>query len=106
MGSPRRREFARSAQRWLNVSTNYIPSHIRLSTWETTLRDRLGVFKKLKKEQWRMLYEDFTNRGDRPFDVYAGENLVYPWAKAWKELRRNRKLDLRQGMCAHGEMLT
>jgi hypothetical protein len=52
-----------------------------------------------------MLYEDFTNRGDRPFDVYAGENLLYPWAKAWKELRRNRKLTLRQGMCAYRGML-
>lgn len=69
----------------------------RLSRWESTLRDDLGVFKRLKKGHWRILYREYERRGKRPFDLFAGDDLVYPWQKVWKELRRNRNMALPRG---------
>ena len=83
-----------SYERFTNVDsfTDFVAP--RLSTWETTLRDRLGVMKRLKKEQWRLLYREYERRGQRPFDLYANGVLVYPWNKVWKEFRRRRNLPL------------
>ena len=44
-----------------------------------------------------MLYRDYERGGKKPFDLYAGGNLVYPWKKVWKELRRNRNMTLPRG---------
>lgn len=55
------------------------------------------MFKRLKKEHWRLLYEQYMDRGKKKFDLYANGFLVYPWGKVWKELRRRRKMTLQQG---------
>jgi hypothetical protein len=84
------------------IRNSGISSHLltlvaqRLSTWETTLRDRLGVMERLKKEHWRLLYHEYERRGQRPFDLYANDDLVYPWNKVSKEFRRRRNLPLPQ----------
>ncbi|KAI0865902.1 hypothetical protein F4860DRAFT_509784 [Xylaria cubensis] len=59
-----------------------------LSTYETTLRDRLQLRKKLKRADWPIVYHHFRNRGGKETGLYLNGARI-PWNKAWKEIRRS-----------------
>ncbi|KAI0188891.1 hypothetical protein EV127DRAFT_470863, partial [Xylaria flabelliformis] len=59
-----------------------------LSTYETTLRDRLQLRKKLKRADWSIVYHHFRNRGGKETGLYLNGARI-PWNKAWKEIRRS-----------------
>ncbi|CAH0018189.1 unnamed protein product [Clonostachys rhizophaga] len=59
-----------------------------LSVYETRLRDLLGVRKKLKREDWSIIYQHYLNRNKRSSALYL-DGVKIPWKKAWKEIRRS-----------------
>ncbi|KAI0863378.1 hypothetical protein F4860DRAFT_522071 [Xylaria cubensis] len=59
-----------------------------LSTYETKLRDKLGLRKKLKKGDWTAVYQHIRNRGGKETGIYLNGTRI-PWEKAWKEIRRS-----------------
>ncbi|KAG8162179.1 hypothetical protein KVR01_007944 [Diaporthe batatas] len=69
-----------------------------LSTWEVKLRE-LGVLKKLKAQDWSVIYQNICPRlkhhGKKEFQkptVIHIHGTKRPWDKCWKEIRRNRAL--------------
>ncbi|KAI2627759.1 hypothetical protein GGR54DRAFT_590352 [Hypoxylon sp. NC1633] len=61
---------------------------IPLSTYETKLRDKLGLRKKLKKSDWSAVYQSYLKRNGKDTAVYLNGSKI-PWNKAWKEIRRS-----------------
>ncbi|KAI0546754.1 hypothetical protein F4679DRAFT_405238 [Xylaria curta] len=59
-----------------------------LSTYETTLRDKLRLRKKLKRTEWPAVYHHFRNRDGKETGLYLN-GVRIPWNKAWKEIRRS-----------------
>ncbi|KAI3341102.1 hypothetical protein F4824DRAFT_450765 [Ustulina deusta] len=59
-----------------------------LSTYETKLRDKLGLRKKLKKADWPAVYQHVRDRGGKETGIYVNGTRI-PWKKAWKEIRRS-----------------
>ncbi|KAI0454065.1 hypothetical protein F5B21DRAFT_477277 [Xylaria acuta] len=59
-----------------------------LSTYETKLRDKLKLRKKLKKADWAAVYQHFRNRGGRETGIYLN-GMRISWDRAWKEIRRS-----------------
>ncbi|KAI0805089.1 hypothetical protein GGR55DRAFT_656989 [Xylaria sp. FL0064] len=59
-----------------------------LSTYETKLRDKLGLRKKLKKSDWPTVYQHVRGRGSKETGIYVN-GIRVPWKKAWKEIRRS-----------------
>ncbi|KAI0423021.1 hypothetical protein F5X98DRAFT_369038 [Xylaria grammica] len=59
-----------------------------LSTYETKLRDKLRLRKKLKREDWPAVYQHVRDREGKETGVYINGTRV-PWKKAWKEIRRS-----------------
>ncbi|XXG98306.1 hypothetical protein Hte_004629 [Hypoxylon texense] len=59
-----------------------------LQTYETKLRDVLGLRKKLKKADWTAIYQHYQNRGGKSTGIYLNGSRI-PWEKAWKEIRRS-----------------
>ncbi|KAI1738463.1 hypothetical protein F4680DRAFT_424863 [Xylaria scruposa] len=59
-----------------------------LSTYETTLRDKLRLRKKLKRTQWPIVYHHYQNRAGKATGLYLNGERI-PWNKAWKEIRRS-----------------
>ncbi|KAI1751555.1 hypothetical protein F4782DRAFT_531329 [Xylaria castorea] len=59
-----------------------------LSTYETTLRDKLRLRKKLKRTDWPIVYHHFRSRDGKETGVYLN-GVRIPWNKAWKEIRRS-----------------
>ncbi|TRX91521.1 hypothetical protein FHL15_007526 [Xylaria flabelliformis] len=69
-----------------------------LSTYESKLRD-LGLRKKMKRKDWRPVYQHYINSGSRHTALFFNGTQI-PWDKAWREIRRSgaRVLD-------HGEAI-
>ncbi|KAI1379475.1 hypothetical protein F4677DRAFT_409316 [Hypoxylon crocopeplum] len=61
---------------------------IPLSTYETKLRDELGLRKKLKKNDWSAVYQHYLRREGKDTAVYLNGTKI-SWKKAWKEIRRS-----------------
>ncbi|TGJ78275.1 hypothetical protein E0Z10_g10489, partial [Xylaria hypoxylon] len=59
-----------------------------LSTYETKLRDKLRLRKKLKKADWPAVYQHVRDRGEKETGIYINGTKI-PWKKAWKEIRRS-----------------
>ncbi|KAI1427240.1 hypothetical protein F5Y12DRAFT_738004 [Xylaria sp. FL1777] len=59
-----------------------------LSTYETKLRDKLRLRKKLKKADWPAVYQHVRDRGSKETGIYVN-GMRIPWKKAWKEIRRS-----------------
>lgn len=78
--------FSLSSPQYSSPPTNR--SLRRLSTYETKIRDKLGLRKKLKKSDWPAVYQHVRNRGDKPTGIYVNGTRI-PWKKAWKEIRRS-----------------
>ncbi|KAI5868349.1 hypothetical protein GGS23DRAFT_592128 [Durotheca rogersii] len=62
-----------------------------LSTYETRLREGLGLRKKLKSSDWAVVYHRYERRRDagRETGVYLNGTRI-PWKKVWKEIRRTK----------------
>ncbi|KAI1077883.1 hypothetical protein F5B20DRAFT_245803 [Whalleya microplaca] len=60
----------------------------RLSTYETKLRDKLGLRKKLKKSDWAAVYQRQQNRQGKETGLYLNGTRI-PWRKASKEIGRS-----------------
>ncbi|ROW10217.1 hypothetical protein VMCG_01753 [Cytospora schulzeri] len=60
-----------------------------LSTWETKLRDVLGLRKRLKKNDWPIVYRHVAPRRAQKKEtaVYLNGTQM-DWRRAWKEMRR------------------
>ncbi|CAI6099077.1 unnamed protein product [Clonostachys chloroleuca] len=60
-----------------------------LPTWETKLRDKLGLRKKLKKTDWPIVWRHCVQRGHRGkrSAVYL-QGVPVPSKRAWAEIRR------------------
>lgn len=71
-----------------------------LSTWETQLRDVLGLRKKFKKKDWVLIHQHVAQRREqgKESDILLN-NTKIEWKRAWKEMRRSGKLStqVRQG---------
>ncbi|KAI0530088.1 hypothetical protein GGR58DRAFT_518751 [Xylaria digitata] len=59
-----------------------------LSTYETKLRDKLRLRKKLKKSDWPAVYQHVREREGKETGIYIN-GIQIPWKKAWKEIRRS-----------------
>ncbi|GAW12868.1 hypothetical protein ANO14919_022390 [Xylariales sp. No.14919] len=59
-----------------------------LSTYESKIRDKLRLRKKLKRAEWPVVYHHFQSRAGKETGVYLN-NVRIPWEKAWKEIRRS-----------------
>ncbi|KUI55035.1 Ankyrin repeat and KH domain-containing protein 1 [Cytospora mali] len=81
-----------------------------LSTWESKLRDELGLRKKARTNDWPLIYRHVLPRLEhpkrkkpkKPTGVYIN-NTIVEWDKAWKEMRRSGVLAKSpyQGQCSH-----
>ncbi|KAI1361895.1 hypothetical protein F5Y08DRAFT_313503 [Xylaria arbuscula] len=59
-----------------------------LSTYESKLRDLLGLRKKMKSQDWRPVYRHYLDSGNRHTALYFNGTRI-PWGKAWKEIKRS-----------------
>ncbi|KAI0195633.1 hypothetical protein EV127DRAFT_466740 [Xylaria flabelliformis] len=59
-----------------------------LSTYETKLRDKLSLRKKLKKADWTAVYQHVRSRRGKETGIYL-DGMRIPRARAWKEIRRS-----------------
>ncbi|KAJ3577320.1 hypothetical protein NPX13_g3247 [Xylaria arbuscula] len=59
-----------------------------LSTYESKLRDLLGLRKKMKSQDWRPVYRHYLNSGNRHTALHFNDTRI-PWGKAWKEIKRS-----------------
>ncbi|KAI1211093.1 uncharacterized protein F4807DRAFT_50092 [Annulohypoxylon truncatum] len=59
-----------------------------LSTYETKLRDRLKLRKKLKKTDWIAVHHHYLARDGKDTGIYLNGRRI-PWKNAWKEIRRS-----------------
>ncbi|CAG9981140.1 unnamed protein product [Clonostachys byssicola] len=61
----------------------------KLCTWETKLRDKLGLRKKLRKTDWPIVWRHCIQRGHRgkTSAVYL-QGVPVPSQRAWAEIRR------------------
>ncbi|KAI0913833.1 hypothetical protein F4823DRAFT_504478 [Ustulina deusta] len=59
-----------------------------LSTYETKIRDKLRLRKKIKRTDWPIVYHHFRNREGKETGVYLNGARI-PWEKGWKEIRRS-----------------
>lgn len=66
----------------------------RQSTYETKLRDELGLRKKLKARDWIAVQQHITARGNRPSKVYF-RGVAIPDIKVKKEVARNLRKQVR-----------
>ncbi|KAI0487675.1 hypothetical protein F4859DRAFT_510243 [Xylaria cf. heliscus] len=67
-----------------------------LSTYETRLRDKLKLRKKLKRDDWTAVYQHFQNRGGKETGIYLN-GMRIPWERAWKEIRRSGSRSVSDG---------
>ncbi|KAI0420559.1 hypothetical protein F5X98DRAFT_371527 [Xylaria grammica] len=67
-----------------------------LSTYESKIRDKLRLRKKLKRAEWPVVYHHFQSRAGKETGVYLN-NVRIPWEKAWKEIRRSGGRSIRGG---------
>lgn len=75
----------------LIMETEYNFPQIPLSTWETKLRDVLGLRKKMKMKDWPIIYSHVRPRLEQKKEtaIYLNGTRM-EWKRAWKEMRRNR----------------
>jgi hypothetical protein len=66
------------------------PDTHRLNTYETKLRDELGLKKKLKWFDWIAIDDHISHLGNSKFDVFLNGSLIPP-SKVKKEINRNLK---------------
>ncbi|KAK9771920.1 hypothetical protein SCAR479_11401 [Seiridium cardinale] len=59
-----------------------------LSTYETKLRDELGLKKKLKAKDWIAIHHELVKKGDRKCEVHLNGVAIPQW-KVKKEIKRN-----------------
>jgi hypothetical protein len=59
--------------------------------YETKLRDKFKLRKKLRKDDWPIVYQHFRKRDGKDTGVYLNGTEI-PWKKAWKEMRRSGAL--------------
>ncbi|KAI1849668.1 hypothetical protein JX266_004617 [Neoarthrinium moseri] len=71
-----------------------------LSTYETKLRDELGLKKKLKAHEWAVISQYIEAKATQPGDVLRFNGVVLPWRKVKKEIARNRHLQRNDGNLA------
>ncbi|KAI1865681.1 hypothetical protein JX265_008004 [Neoarthrinium moseri] len=71
-----------------------------LSTYETKLRDELGLKKKLKAHEWAIISQYIEAKATQPGDVLRFNGVVLPWRKVKKEIARNRHLRRNDGNLA------
>ncbi|KAM0814014.1 hypothetical protein AB5N19_14016 [Seiridium cardinale] len=78
-----------------------------LSTYETKLRDELGLKKKLKAKDWIAIHHELVKKGDRKCEVHLNGVAIPQW-KVKKEIKRNLQkfgpqgnLPLRQDITIH-----
>ncbi|KAI0536533.1 hypothetical protein GGR58DRAFT_475065 [Xylaria digitata] len=90
----RERKTLRQVKRILE-SQHKFPVH-PLSTYETKIRDKLRLRKKLKRTDWPIVYHHFRNRSGKDTGIYLN-NVRIPWEKAWKEIRRSGGRSIRNG---------
>lgn len=69
---------------------------IPLSTYETKLRNVLGLRKKLKKADWTAIHQHYQDRGGKKTGIYLNGSKI-PWEKAWKEIRRSGARSVTRG---------
>lgn len=69
-----------------------------LSTYETKLRDVLGLRKKLKKADWTAIHQHYQDRQGKDTGIYLNGSRI-PWEKAWKEIRRYGAQSMSKGKC-------
>ncbi|KAI0889164.1 uncharacterized protein GGS22DRAFT_153316 [Annulohypoxylon maeteangense] len=74
-----------------------------LSTYETKLRDRLGLRKKLKKADWVAVHHHYLSRDGKDTGIYLNGTRI-PWKKAWKEIRRSGARSANK--CQHARLPT
>jgi hypothetical protein len=60
----------------------------RISAYETNLRHRQGLQKRLKAKDWPRIYHYARANGFDKFDVLLNDTVI-PWIRAWKEIRRS-----------------
>lgn len=68
---------------WSNVS--------RLSIYEVRLRDTIRMRKKIQKAHWRPIWQHCRKiqQDEKSPEIYLNGSRI-GWAKAWKEIRRNK----------------
>ncbi|KAI0407503.1 hypothetical protein F4802DRAFT_595317 [Xylaria palmicola] len=76
-------------------SEHGFPVH-SLSKYETNIRDKLRLRKKLKRRDWPTVYHHYRNRAGKETDIYLCD-VKLPWEKAWKEIQRSGGRSLRDG---------
>ncbi|KAH6962033.1 hypothetical protein BKA56DRAFT_623343 [Ilyonectria sp. MPI-CAGE-AT-0026] len=74
------------------MEKDYAFPEMSLWMYETKLRDKFKLRKKLRKDDWPIVYQHFRKRdGRKDTGVYLNGTEI-PWKKAWKEMRRSGAL--------------
>lgn len=66
-------------------------NHARLPQYEVRLKNELGLRKKLGRNDWSAVWDNYRALKERlgvPVAVYLNCTEI-PWSKVWKEIRRN-----------------
>ncbi|KAH8683956.1 ankyrin repeat-containing domain protein [Ilyonectria robusta] len=73
------------------MEQDYAFPEMSLWMYETKLRDKFKLRKKLRKDDWPIVYQHFRKRDGKDTGVYLNGTEI-PWKKAWKEMRRSGAL--------------
>lgn len=86
--------FPRFNPNFVRQPLSKLTSVYRLSTWETKLRD-LGLRKKLKRNDWPVIYQHMQMRKaiGKESDLFIN-GTKKERRSAWKEIRRTKATDL------------